>query len=347
LSDRSYDISVSRHFPAWMAEVGASLCFTTYEAGAVLLAGLREDGKLQFTARMVARAMGIAAAPERLWIGTMLQVWRFEDMLHGRRTSGGEDRIYAPRVGHITGDIDCHDLGIDRDGRPVFVNTLYSCLARTSDRYSFEPLWRPPFISRLAAEDRCHLNGLAMADGEAAYVTCVARSDIAGGWRDFRGDGGLVIDVRSNEVVCQGLSMPHSPRLHNGRLWVLNSGSGEFGHVDLERGVFEPVAFLPGYLRGLALIGDYAVVGLSMARENRDFSGLALDENLRQRGAVARCALQVIDLRSGDIVHELRMQGELRELYDVAVIPGVRLPGMIGFVGDEIRREITFPAPPA
>ncbi len=344
MSDRAYDISVTRHFPAWLAEINASLCFTTYEAGAVLLAGLREEGHLQFTSRMVARAMGVAATADSLWVGTMLQLWRFEDMLQGRRGAGGEDRVYVPRIGYMTGDIDCHDVGVDGDGRPLFVNTLYSCLARPSERYSFEPIWRPPFISRLAAEDRCHLNGLAMEQGVPAYVTCVARSDVAGGWRDFRGDGGLVIDTRSNEIVCSGLSMPHSPRIHEGRLWLLNSGSGEFGYVDRERGVFEPVAFCPGYLRGLALVGNYAVVGLSAARENKAFTGLALDERLSERGAVARCAIQVVDLRSGDIVHELRMKGELRELYDVAVIPGVRLPGMIGFVGDEIRREITFPS---
>lgn len=335
----NFSFSVSRLFPAWMEEVGASLAISTYELGSLVTVGV-VDHHCSFYERRVARCMGIAASPQRLWIGTMVQLWAFVDCLEETSPERTQvDRLYYPRLAYVTGDIDIHDVAVGRDGRPVFVNTLYSCLARPSDTYNFEPVWKPSFISRLAAEDRCHLNGLAMEDGEPAYVTCVARSDVAGGWRDFRADGGMVIDVRSNDIVCAGLSMPHSPRLHDGRLWLLNSGTGELGYIDRQAGRFEPVTFCPGYLRGLSLIGHYAVVGLSAAREGR-FGGLPLDERLKERGALARCAVQVIDLRNGDIVHELRAQGELRELYDVAVIPGVASPGLIGFGNEELPRRI-------
>jgi AbrB family looped-hinge helix DNA binding protein len=110
----------------------------------------------------------------------------------------------------------------------------------------------------LAAEDRCHLNGLAMKDGRAAYVTAVSSSDVVDGWRDHRAGGGIVIDVNSNEIVIGGLSMPHSPRWYQGRLWLLNSGTGEFGYVDVDAGRFVPVSFCAGYLRGLAFHGDFA-----------------------------------------------------------------------------------------
>ena len=113
---------------------------------------------------------------------------------------------------------------------------------------------------------RCHLNGLALVDGEPAYVTAVSRSDVPSGWRERRQDGGCVIDVRSNEVILTGLSMPHSPRWYRGKLWLLNSGTGDFGYVDEKTGAFEPLAFCPGYLRGLAFHGDCAVVGLSLER---------------------------------------------------------------------------------
>ena len=59
----------------------------------------------------------------------------------------------------------------------------FGCLATLSERASFQPLWRPPFLSGLVPEDRCHLNGLAMRDGQPAYVTAVAASDVADGWR--------------------------------------------------------------------------------------------------------------------------------------------------------------------
>ena len=133
-----------------------------------------------------------------------------------------------PQVGYTTGDLDIHDVAVDAAGRPVFVATLFGCLATTSETHSFTPLWRPPFISKLAAEDRCHLNGLAMRDGAPAYVRAVAATDVADGWREHRRDGGVVIDVATNEIVCRGLSMPHSPRLHDGTLYVLNSGTGLF-----------------------------------------------------------------------------------------------------------------------
>ena len=170
---------------------------------------------------------------------------------------------------------------------------------------------------------------------------------MADGWREHRRDGGCVIDVDSNEIVVSGLSMPHSPRLRDGKLWLLNSGTGEFGWVDTRAGRFEPVAFCPGYLRGLSFVGDFAVVGLSSPRDNRTFSGLALDDALTSRGAEPRCALMVIDLRTGDAPHWLRFTGVVQELYDVAVIPGVRRPAAIGFRTGEIRRVITIGEPAA
>ena len=223
-------------------------------------------------------------------------------------------------------------------------SSIRYCLAALSEAHSFKPLWQPAFISKLAAEDRCHLNGLAMRDGQPAYVTAVGCSDVADGWREHRADGGVVIDVNTNEIVCSGLSMPHSPRWHNGRLWLLNSGTGDFGYVNPQTGQFEPVCFCPGYMRGLSFHGDFALIGISKPRHNKTFSGLALDVNLKSRHAEARCGVQVVDLRTGDVVHWLRMEGVVEELYDVVVLPGVRRPMALGFKTDEIRRILSIEA---
>ena len=134
--------------------------------------------------------------------------------------------------------------------------------------------------------------------------------------------------------------MPHSPRLYRGRVWLLNSGAGMVGSVDPAGGSFEPLTICPGYLRGLALWGDYAVVGLSQPRQDKTFGGLAFDDELARRGAVARCGLQVIELRSGDVAHWLRIEGMVREQYDVVVLPGVSRPMALGFKTDEIQRMI-------
>jgi uncharacterized protein (TIGR03032 family) len=339
------EIVASRQFPEWLAEQRLSLALTTYQAGKLFLLGLRPDRRLSVFERTFNRCMGLWADGQTIWMSSLYQLWRFENALGAGETHSGYDRLYVPQAGYTTGDLDIHDVAVDASGRPIFVNTLFGCLATVSERYSFAPLWKPPFISKLAAEDRCHMNGLAMANGRPAYVTAVSASDVADGWRERRRDGGIVIEVATGRVVAKGLSMPHSPRLYRGKLWLLDSGSGFFGRVDLERGAFEPVAFCPGYTRGLAFHGDFAVVGVSKPRENRTFQGLALQENLKTRDAEARCGLLVVDLRTGDVVHWLRIEGVVQELYDVATLPGVVRPMALGFKTDEIRRVLTV-APP-
>ncbi len=336
------ELSGSRQFTAWLYEQGVSLCFTTYQAGKLFFVGLKPDGALSVFERTFTRVMGVSAEPETLWVATLYQLWRFDNCLQPGQLHEGYDRVFIPQLAYTTGDLDVHDVAVDASG-PLFVNTLFSCLARPSEQFSFVPEWRPPFVSKLAAEDRCHLNGLAVKDGAAAFVTCVARSDVNEGWRDQRIDGGLVIDVASGETVASGLSMPHSPRWYRERLWLLNSGSGEFGTVDLDSGRFEPIAFCPGYGRGLSFHGDFALVGLSRPRQNKTFTGLPLDERLAAKGGTARCALQIIDLKRGDVVHELRIEGVVEELYDVAVLRGVRKPMALGLKTDEIRRVLSLP----
>jgi uncharacterized protein (TIGR03032 family) len=344
-SDPRLEILSSRGLPGWLADTNTSLAFTTYQAGKLFLLGLQPDRRLSLFERSFNRCMGLCAHGDALWLSTLYQVWRLENALPAGHVQDGHDRLYVPRVAHTTGDLDVHDLAVTSAGQVVFVNTLFSCLATLSDRASFVPLWRPPFISRLAAEDRCHLNGLALEHGAPAYVTLVGRSDVADGWREHRRRGGCVYDVRSNELVCEGLSMPHSPRLHRDRLWLLEAGSGQLGFIDRASGRFERVAFLPGYARGLCIVGDHAVVGLSKLRRSRTFADLELGEQLEARGAEPRCGLMVIDLRSGDAVHWLRLDGIVEELYDVAALPGVRRPMALGLQSDEIQRTITIGEP--
>ena len=341
------EINASRQFISWLYEQNLSLAFTTYQAGKVFFIGLQPDKRLSVFERTFDRCMGLYSQGSSLYMSTLYQLWRLENTLEPGQVHNGYDALYLPQLGYITGDLDIHDIALanspesHNSQKLIFVNTLFSCLATVSETHSFVPVWQPPFISKLGAEDRCHLNGLAMRSGKPKYVTAVSQSDVAEGWRDKRSNGGCVIDVESSEIVLAGLSMPHSPRWYRDKLWLLNSGTGEFGYVDKERGVFEPVAFCPGYQRGLTFHGDFAVVGISQPRHNKTFSGLPLDERLLAKQAEPHCGLLVIDLRSGDVVHSLRLEGVVQELYDVVALPGVRRPMAIGFKSDEIRRLIT------
>ena len=339
------EVTGSPRLWSWLAEQRVSLAFTTYQTGKLFLLGRHPDGRLAVNERTFNRAMGLWADGQSLWLSTLYQLWRFENLLKPGELHQGYDRLYVPKVANTTGDLDIHDIAVDHTGRVLFVATGFGCIGTLAERSSFTPLWRPPFLSKLAAEDRCHLNGLALDGGRPRFATMVSASDVVDGWRDKRRDGGVVVEIPDGRVIARGLSMPHSPRLHRGRLWLHNSGTGHFGSIRPDGGEFEPLTFCPGYLRGLALVGDHAIVGLSQPRHDKTFSGLALDEELARRNAEPRCGLLVIDLNSGDVAHWLRVDGMVREFYDVAVLPEVGLPMALGLKTDEIQRTIAIGEP--
>ncbi|MDW6025619.1 TIGR03032 family protein [Mesorhizobium sp. BAC0120] len=340
--------SASPGLAAFLAQQDVSLAFSSYQSGKLYLLGSHPDGRLHVNERFFQKAMGIcvqhSGTGPSILLATLFQILWFENALNpGERINHQQDACFVPRRSFVTGALDAHDIGVLEDGRPVFVNTLYNCLAVPSERHSFKPVWKPPFISRIIREDRCHLNGLAMEAGRPAYVTAVSRSDTIDGWRDRRSDGGVVIEVATGRIVAEGLSMPHSPRLHRGRLWVLNSGTGELGWIDSNATpaeAFRPLVFCPGFARGLAFHGNYAVVGLSRPRYER-FEGLALDQRLAEVDSEPWCGLQIVDLATGTCVHWFRIDGAVTELYDIGLLAGIVCPMALGFAKDEILNFLT------
>ncbi len=337
------ELLASEGFAEWLVRQEVSLVFGTPPAK-LWLVGVDQQGQLAVFDRSLDKVMGLASdGKDRLWVATRYEIWRFENVLApGATTGDGHDRLFIPRLMSTVGNVNIHDLALEGDGRDLWVNTRFGCLASTSASASFVPRWHPPFLAGPAPGDRCHLNGLAVIDGVAAYVTCVSESTEVDGWRDGRRDQGVVIDVARNEVVARGLSMPHSPRWWRGRLWVANAGTGELGTIDTERQQFEPVTFGPGFLRGLCFVGDYAVVGSSKPRRGDIYSGLALDGALEARNMQPHLGLFVVDLQSGELVHWLLVEGAVRELFDVCALPGVRRPAAFGLLGGEVRTDLWF-----
>jgi uncharacterized protein (TIGR03032 family) len=338
--------SVSPGFSAFLGSRRISLAMSSYQSGKFYLLGQNLDGGLMVHERFFRKAMGICVpGKDTILLATLFQIVKFRNVLEpDQQINNLHDGCYVPREIFVTGELDAHDIGQLADGRPVFVNTLYNCLATPSERHSFTPLWKPPFVSKIIKEDRCHLNGLAMEEGVPRYVTAVSKSDTIDGWRDRRFDGGIVIDVQSGEIVAGGLSMPHTPRLYRGKLWILNSGTGEIGWIEprssADDATFHVLAFCPGFVRGLAFHGKYAFVGLSKPRYQR-FEGLALDKKLTETDSEPWCGVQVIDLDSGACVHWFRIDGPVGELYDLGVVPGVVRPMALGFATNEILGLIT------
>lgn len=343
------EYSLSSGLAALLTRLNLSIAFTSYQSSLLYTLGVTPKGTAHLHQSAMVKPMGITGnGHDRLVLAAGYQVIELANILTPEeRVNGIFDACFMPRTIHTTGELDAHEIGVDNRGDLIFVNTRFNCLATVSPRHSFEMVWKPPFISALVNEDRCHLNGLAMEEGEPAYVTAVSRSDTIDGWRDRRSNGGVAIDVRSNRIICERLSMPHSPRLHNGRLWLLNAGTGELGMVmppapeSTAPGRFEPQVFCPGFLRGLAFYNNLAFVGLSKPRYKR-FEGLALDSRLQETDSEPWCGIQIIDLNHNTCVEWLRIDGAVAELFDIYLLPDIRLPMVVSPNSAEAATLITF-----
>jgi len=324
---------------ALLGELGVSLLVSTYQAGKLFV--VRADGQVINTHfRAFQSPMGLAHRGDRLALGTLNQVLEFQNQPEaGRKIEpvGRHDACWMPRRTHVTGDIRIHDVEYADDGLWA-VNTRFSCLCTFDDRYSFVPRWRPPFVTALAPEDRCHLNGLAVVTGQPRFVTALGLTDVAGGWRTNKRNGGVLMEVPTGEVVLKGLSMPHSPRLYRDRLWILESGVGGVGTVDLARGSVEQIAQLPGFTRGIDFYGDYAFVGLSQVRESAVFAGLPLTERAEER----HCGVWAVDLRTGKVAGFLRFDAGVQEIFSVAVLPS-RWPEIVTDDAELINASFMLP----
>jgi uncharacterized protein (TIGR03032 family) len=314
-------------FPEILASFGVSVLVTTYQAGRLVI--LRNDsGVLNTHFRMFSKPMGLALGPNRLAVGCEMEIREFHNVPAAAakiEPIGKHDVAFLPRMAHGTGDVQIHEMAWI-GGEVWFVNTRFSCLCTRSPIYSFLPRWRPWFVSRLAPDDRCHLNGLCVVDHRPRYVTALGEADEPGGWRSNKRNGGILIDVENHQIITRGLSMPHSPRWYRDRLWVLSSGTGGFGTIDLATGRYDSVAELPGFTRGLSFVGSLAFIGLSQVRESAVFSGIAIAERPQ---AERICGVWVVDIETGETVAWVKFEDAVQEIFAVEVLPQARFPDVV------------------
>ncbi|MFN0055665.1 MAG: TIGR03032 family protein [Planctomycetales bacterium] len=315
------------NFPEVLAHFGMSVLVTTYQAGRLVV--LRNDqGVLNTHFRMFPKPMGLALAPNRLAIGTEMEIREFHNIpavAPKLEPKGKHDVAFLPRTAHGTGDVQIHEMAWI-DGEVWFVNTRFSCLCTRSAIYSFQPQWRPWFVSKLSPDDRCHLNGLCAINGQIRYVTALGETDGPGGWRENKRNGGILIDVQEQRIVARGLSMPHSPRWYRDRLWVLHSGTGGFGYIDPASGQYHSVAELPGFTRGLSFAGPLAFIGLSQVRETAVFSGIPIAERPESDRA---CGVWVVNIETGQSIAWVKFEDAVQEIFAVEVLPQARFPDIV------------------
>jgi len=339
-----FDLHLNDAFIGFLAQENISLAFTTYEAGKLIIVGPGQSGAT-VTERNFERCMAMYTEGQDIYISTHHYILQLENALQPKQFWNGQwDRMYLPRSAFFTGGVDMHEIIRAADGHLYGVVTGHNCIARIEHgKYgAFSAYWKPPFIDAIVPQDRCHLNGFCVDENkELAYVSMVANTNVAGEWKKHRDDGGLLMDIRSNEVVASGLCMPHTPRLRDGKLWFLEAGKGYICTLDLKTGDVERVLWRPGFLRGLHFYKDYAFI-CSSAPRDKTFEGLPLDGELKDRNEEPRCAIDIINLKTMEVECSAHITGHVKEIYDVAILQGCRQPLLHGFFGEEIRNIVVY-----
>ncbi len=340
------------NIPEILDHFGISVMVTTYQAGRLVI--LRsQNGVLNTHFRSFDKPMGLAIDGNRLAVGASTSIWEFHNLPAvcpkvdaksnlDSSVNQRHDACFLPRTTHWTGDIQIHEMawvGTGLDADLWAVNTRFSCLCRRSDVYCFEPVWRPPFIESYIPGDCCHLNGLAMRDGIVRYVTALGDTNQPDGWRANKRDGGILMDVQSNQIVARGLSMPHSPRWYRDRLWVLQSGVGGLGMIEPKTGEYQPVATLPGFTRGLSFVGPLAFIGLSQVRETAVFGGIPIAErDLGER----TCGVWVVNIDSGETVAFVKFEDAVQEIFAIEIL-AARYPELVNDDRDLLAGSFELP----
>ena len=336
-----FSCTFSPSLPELLWQLKCSIVISTYQAGKVVIISAKNEEELVQLPRDFRQAMALGVRDSRLAVAGIheVTVLAHEPGLAPRYPHQPEtyDTLYVPRASYYTGSLDIH--GLEWGNRGLWaVNTVFSCLSLIDDTYSFVPQWRPSFVSQLAPEDRCHLNGMAMHDGEPLWATALGTGDTAKSWRAQITTGGVLMHVPSGEIIARDLPMPHTPRIYDGRLVMLMSATGEVALMDTDNGRYQVIKKIPGFLRGMSRCGDYLFVGQSKIRKKSSaFKDLAIADDATSSG------FTVMHMPTASIVAELRYMSSVDEIYDIEVLQGLRRPGILNTQKDTHHQALTMP----
>lgn len=329
------------NLPEFLMQMQASIVITTYQAGKLIFISPKNENELVQLPRTFHKAMGVALHGNKMAVATKDEVIV---LVNDKRVAPAYprkpntyDNFFLPRATYYTGQVDIHDLDYGNAGLWA-VNTSFSCLTLVNDDFSFVPQWQPHFISDLASEDRCHLNGMALQNGEPIFVTALGNGNTPRSWRENIVEGGILMHVPTNEIVTKGLAMPHSPRFYNDDLMVLLSAAGELGKIDTTTGKYETVTKLNAFVRGLAIVGDYAFIGVSKLRQNSStFKDLDIAKLSNWSG------VSIVHIPSGAVVSQLQYLASVDEIYDIQILPDAFRPNILNHYTDDYKKALSIP----
>jgi uncharacterized protein (TIGR03032 family) len=337
-----FSCSHSPNFPGLLHRLGCTLMLSTYQAGKVVFLSAVNGQRLSQLPRTFKRAMGIAVQDNRkMAVATQNEVIILTNSSRLAQTypakPGVYDALYLPRATYYTGYLDMHDLHFGKEGL-WGVNTSFSCLCKIDENYSFNPVWKPHFIDSLSSEDRCHLNGLAMQDGMPQYVSALGKENSTQSWRKNITKGGVLIHVPTNEIIIEGLAMPHAPRLYDGQLYALLSARQELVCIDPNKGTYDVVTKVPGFVRGMTKLGDFLFIGTSKLRKgSTTFKELEIDE------AADKAGVLVVHLPTAKVVASMQWHNSVDEIYDIQVLPNTRRANILNTYEDTHYKALMLP----
>jgi len=332
------------HPPAFsqlLYDLGCTIAITTYQAGKVIFISAQDPDRLVQLPRTFDKPMGMALDNKQLAIATHHEVVVLtnapEMAMNYPKQPNTYDALFLPRTLYYSGELDIHDLHWHNQ-QLWAVNTRFSCLSTIDSNYSFTPQWKPKFISHLTPTDNCHLNGVAVTANGLIYATALGQSDSPKGWKPQKANGGILIDIQSNEIIATELPMPHSPRLYDGKLFLLLSATGEVAVLDPASGKYDVVKRLQGFVRGMDRIGDHLLIGLSKIRKtSTSFGDLPIAKDSPMCGVVA------LHMPTMSIVGHIKFENSVEEIYDVKIIANYRRPGILNHTKEDHKMGLTTP----
>jgi uncharacterized protein (TIGR03032 family) len=339
-----FSCTYSAQVPELMLKLNCSIAISTYQAGKLIFLSPKDENSLVQLPRTFSRPMGIAESKtkDKIALAAKDEIIVFANSpslaKHYPKTPNRYDALYMPRVSYHTGPLDIHDLSFGKDDQLFAVNTLFSCIISVDSDYNFTPYWKPPFIDKLVSEDRCHLNGMAMLNGLPKYATAFNQGNSFQSWRDKVTETGVIIDMDSNEVIVDGLAMPHSPRIFNNELYVLLSATGELVKVDVNSGKYEVIIKIDGFVRGMSMCQDYVFIGLSKLRKgSTTFGKLKFADHEYDAGIV------IVHLPTKNIAGKISYESSLDEIYDVHILADKIRPNILNTLNENYKLGLMTP----
>lgn len=337
-----FSLRYTPQIPELLNKLKCSITLSTYQAGKlVMISPHPNNEKLISLPRSFQKPMGIAVQGDRMVLSLKDEVITFQNSkelaTHYPNKPNTYDNLWVPRMTFYTGQVDMHDIGFGKEGIYA-VNTSFSCICKIDGNYNFTPIWKPPFIDKVQPGDFCHLNGMVIKDGEPIYTTALGMTNAPGAWRENIIEGGVLMDVRSNEIILNGLAMPHSPKIYNEDLYLLTSANGEFIKVDVENKTYEVIKKFEGFCRGLSIYKDYAFIGFSKLRKNSStFAKLKFSDKANFAG------IKIVHIPTKAEVGEIIYQTSVDEIYEVSVLPEMLRPNILNTINELHKFSLAIP----